>query len=57
MNLNIKTSETGTKELVGVRMYTDTINQIDTVADKLNVKRSVIIRHAINEFLDSYTGE
>jgi len=57
MQLNTKTSETGVTEHVGFRLYTDVIAAIDEVAKENKVKRSVIIRHAINEFLDTYKGE
>lgn len=57
MQLNTKTSTIGTTQHLGIRVYTDTLDEIDRIADKLNVKRSVIVRHAINEFIDTLKGE
>lgn len=54
MKLNVTTPENNpNKEFVGVRMYTETIDRLDILATKYNVKRSAIIRHALNEFLDA----
>jgi len=52
MKLNVRTAENGTKEHIGLRLYAATVVEIDAIAEKLNVKRSVIIRHALNNFLD-----
>ena len=54
MKLNIRTPETSSEtEHVGLRLYSDTVKELDEMATKLNVKRSVLIRHAIHEMLDA----
>lgn len=57
MKLNVRTSETGTTEHVGIRLYTDTVEKLDSICKEKNIKRSVLIRHAINEFLDGLEVE
>ena len=52
MQLNLKTSESGTTEHIAFRLYTEATAQVDELADKLNVKRSVVLRHIINEYFD-----
>lgn len=57
MYLNMKTVKDGASEIIGLRMYSETVKELDAICDELNVKRSVIMRHAINEFIDNYKGE
>jgi len=53
----MKTPEkSASKEYLGMRIYTDTMDEIRKVAKENNVKKSVIVRHALNEFLDSLRG-
>ncbi len=56
LQLNLRTSATGVMDHAGVRLYTDTLKDLDDIADRYNVTRSVLIRHALNEFLDSVGG-
>lgn len=53
MRLNIRTPKDATKEYLGLRVYGETLAEIEVLAARLNVKKSVLVRHAINEFLDS----
>ena len=52
MNLNIKLLESP-KEVLSVSLYKETITQLDVIAEKYNCVRMDLIRHAINNFIDS----
>lgn len=43
--------------LVGAKLDAESISDLDEIASKLGVNRSVIIRKAIWEFLDRYEEE
>jgi len=56
MKLNVRTSKSDTS-FVGVKIYDETLAELDAIGEKVGIKRSALLRHALNEFLDNYEGE
>lgn len=57
MLLNMRTSESGESEVIGIRMYTEIVQELDELCKEKKVKRSVMLRHIINEYLDAQGEE
>ena len=49
--LNVRTSKASAQH-VGLKLFADTISEIDECASEMGVLRSAMIRHIINEYLD-----
>tara|TARA_R110002096_G_scaffold149991_3_gene311712 strand:- start:4010 stop:4177 length:168 start_codon:yes stop_codon:yes gene_type:complete len=52
MQLNLKSSTTGDDEVIGFRLYKETVEALDLICKENKLKRSVLLRHIVNEYLD-----
>lgn len=52
MQLNLKSSTTGDDEVIGFRLYKETVDELNAICKEHKLRRSVLLRHIVNEYLD-----